>query len=78
MLPEVARVADVFRPYGVKLFLSLDFASPRKIGGISTFDPLDQSAVDFWKRKVDEIYKAIPDLGGFVLKADSEGRLGPS
>ena len=78
LLPEVARVADVFRPYGVKLFLSLDFASPRKIGGISTFDPLDQSAVDFWKRKVDEIYKVIPDLGGFVLKADSEGRLGPS
>jgi alpha-glucuronidase len=78
LIPEVARVADVFRPYGVKLFLSLDFASPRKIGGISTFDPLDPAAVAFWKRKVDEIYKAIPDLGGFVLKADSEGRLGPS
>ncbi|MEX2092512.1 MAG: alpha-glucuronidase family glycosyl hydrolase, partial [Pirellulales bacterium] len=78
LLPEVARVADVFRPYGVKLFISLDFASPRKIGGISTFDPLDPAAVDFWKRKVDEVYKAIPDLGGFVLKADSEGRLGPS
>jgi alpha-glucuronidase len=78
LLPEVARVADVFRPYGVKLFLSLDFASPRKIGGIDTFDPLDPAAVAFWKRKVDEVYKAVPDLGGFVLKADSEGRLGPS
>jgi len=78
LLPEVARVANVFRPYGVKLFLSLDFASPRKIGGIGTFDPLDPAAVDFWKRKVDEVYKAVPDLGGFVLKADSEGRLGPS
>ncbi len=78
LLPEVARVAAVFRPYGVKLFLSLDFASPRKIGGIDTFDPLDPAAVAFWKRKVDEVYKAVPDLGGFVLKADSEGRLGPS
>ena len=78
LLPEVARVAGVFRPYGVKLYLSLDFASPRKIGGINTFDPLDPAAVAFWKRKVDEIYKVIPDLGGFVLKADSEGRLGPS
>ena len=78
LLPEVARVAEVFRPYGVKLFLSLDFASPRKIGGIGTFDPLDPAAVAFWKRKVDEVYKAVPDLGGFVLKADSEGRLGPS
>ncbi len=78
LLPEVARIAGVFRPYGVKLYLSLDFASPQKIGGISTFDPLDAAAVAFWKRKVDEIYKVIPDLGGFVLKADSEGRLGPS
>lgn len=78
LLPEVARVADVFRPYGVKLYLSLDFAAPRKIGGISTFDPLDPAAVAFWKHKVDEVYKVIPDLGGFVLKADSEGRLGPS
>ena len=78
LLPEVARIADVFRPWGVKLLLSLDFASPRKLGGISTFDPLDPAAVAFWKEKVDEIYKAIPDLGGFVLKADSEGRLGPS
>jgi alpha-glucuronidase len=78
LLPEVARIAEVFRPYGVKLFLSLDFASPRKIGGIGTFDPLDPAAVAFWKRKVDEVYRVIPDLGGFVLKADSEGRLGPS
>ena len=78
LLPEVARIADAFRPWGVKLYLSLDFASPRKIGGIDTFDPLDPAAVAFWKRKIDEVYKAIPDLGGFVLKADSEGRLGPS
>lgn len=78
LLPEVARVADTFRPWGVKLYISLDFASPKKLGGISSFDPLDPAAVAFWKKKVDEIYKVIPDLGGFVLKADSEGRLGPS
>jgi alpha-glucuronidase len=78
ILPEVARVADVFRPWGVRMYLSLDFASPRKMGGINTFDPLDPRAVEFWKHKVDAVYRAIPDLGGFVLKADSEGRLGPS
>ena len=78
LLPEVVRVADVLRPWGVRTYISLDFASPRKIGGVDTFDPLDPAAVEFWRTKVDDIYKAIPDLGGFVLKADSEGRLGPS
>ena len=77
-LPEVARVADVFRAWGVRLVLALDFASPRKIGRIDTFDPLDPRAIEFWKRTVEEVYRAIPDLAGFVLKADSEGRLGPS
>lgn len=76
LLPEVVRVANVLRPYGVKLYISLDFASLRKIGGGSAFDPLDPATEAFWQRKVDEIYKAIPDLGGFVLKADSVGRLG--
>jgi alpha-glucuronidase len=78
LLPDVAKIADVFRPWGVRLVLSLDFASPRRIGGIDTFDPLDPAAVKFWQDKVDEVYRAIPDLAGFVLKADSEGRLGPS
>jgi alpha-glucuronidase len=77
-LPEVARIAETFRPWGVRLYLSLNFASPREVGGVKTFDPLDPGAVAFWKRIVDEVYRAIPDLGGFVLKADSEGRLGPS
>ena len=77
-LPEVARIADAFRPWGVRVFISLDFASPRRIGGARTFDPLDPAAVDFWKETVDAVYRAVPDLGGFVLKADSEGRLGPS
>ncbi|MFL6275318.1 MAG: alpha-glucuronidase family glycosyl hydrolase [Blastocatellia bacterium] len=77
-LPPLARVAEVFRPWGVKLFVSVDFSSPQKIGGLDTFDPLDARVARWWKTKVDEIYAAIPDFGGFVLKADSEGRLGPS
>src|SRR4051812_12755035 len=77
-LPELSRVADAFRPWGVRLYVSLNFASPRDVGGVKTFDPLDPAAVAFWKQAVDNVYRAIPDLGGFVLKADSEGRLGPS
>ncbi|HEX4793267.1 MAG TPA: alpha-glucuronidase family glycosyl hydrolase [Humisphaera sp.] len=77
-LPQIAKVADVFRPWGVRMMVSLDFASPRRIGGIDTFDPLDPRAVEFWKKTIDQLYAAIPDLAGCVLKADSEGRLGPS
>jgi alpha-glucuronidase len=77
-LPEIARIAEVFRPWGVRLYVSLNFASPREIGRVETFDPLDPAAVAFWKQTVDDVYRAVPDLGGFVLKADSEGRLGPS
>jgi alpha-glucuronidase len=77
-LPQLARVAGTFRPWGVRLYVSVDFSSPRRIGGLDTFDPLDPRVADWWKKKVDEIYAAVPDLGGFVLKADSEGRLGPS
>jgi alpha-glucuronidase len=77
-LPQLARVAEVFHPWGVKLFVSIDFSSPKIIGGLDTFDPLDARVADWWKKKVDEIYAAVPDFGGFVLKADSEGRLGPS
>ncbi|HEX3601597.1 MAG TPA: alpha-glucuronidase family glycosyl hydrolase [Lacipirellulaceae bacterium] len=77
-LPEVARIAEAFRPWGVRMYISLNFAGPREVGGVQTFDPLDPKAVEFWKQTVDKVYRAIPDLGGFVLKADSEGRLGPS
>ena len=77
-LPQLARIAEVFRPWGVRLFVSIDFSSPQKIGKLETFDPLDQQVADWWKRKAGEIYSLIPDFGGFVLKADSEGRLGPS
>ena len=77
-VPQLARIADVFRPWGVALAVSIDFSSPMKIGGLDTFDPLDARVAAFWKDRVDAIYRAIPDFGGFVLKADSEGRLGPS
>jgi alpha-glucuronidase len=77
-LPEVACLAEAMRPWGVRVYISLNFASPREIGGVKTFDPLDPGAVAFWKKTVDAVYSVVPDLGGFVLKADSEGRLGPS
>jgi alpha-glucuronidase len=77
-IPQLARLADVFRPWGVALAVAVDFSSPTKIGGLDTFDPLDPRVAAFWKARVDDLYAAIPDLGGFVLKADSEGRVGPS
>jgi alpha-glucuronidase len=77
-LPELKRIADAFRPWGVKLFVCINFGSPKSIGGLDTFDPLDPRVIDFWQKKVDEIYSVIPDFGGFILKADSEGELGPS
>ncbi len=77
-IAELARLDGAFRPWGVRMAISVDFGSPKEIGGLDTFDPLDPRVIAWWKRKVDEIYTAIPDLGGFVLKADSEGRVGPS
>jgi alpha-glucuronidase len=77
-LKEFARVADAFRPWGVRLALSVDVTSPQTVGGLSTFDPLDPQVIAWWKTKVDEIYTLIPDFGGFTVKADSEGRKGPS
>ncbi|HEY3442244.1 MAG TPA: alpha-glucuronidase family glycosyl hydrolase [Paludibaculum sp.] len=77
-LPQLARLAAAFRPWGVRISVSIDFSSPQKIGGLDTFDPGDPRVVQFWKQTVDRIYEAVPDLGGFVLKADSEGRVGPS
>lgn len=77
-VPQLARIADVFRPWGVALAIAIDFSSPQKIGGLETFDPLDGRVAAFWKDRVDALYRAIPDFAGFVLKADSEGRLGPS
>jgi alpha-glucuronidase len=77
-LPQLARVAEVYRPWGVALSISVDLSSPKVIGGLETFDPVDARVGAWWKSKADEIYRQIPDFGGFVVKADSEGRLGPS
>lgn len=77
-LKQIARIADVFRPYGVRLSLSVDIASPEDIGGLPTFDPLDPRVIAWWRDKVNEIYRLIPDFGGFLVKADSEGQPGPS
>ena len=77
-LPEIVRIADTLRPWGVRTVLSVDFGSPQKVGGLDTFDPLDPEVIAWWAAKTDEIYRAVPDLGGFIVKADSEGRVGPS
>ena len=77
-LPEIVKIADALRPWGVRVVLSVDFGSPQNVGGLDTFDPLDPRVVAWWKQKTDEIYLAVPDLGGFIIKADSEGRVGPS
>jgi len=77
-LKQLARVADTMRPWGVRLAMSVDVASPQKIGGLSTFDPLDPAVKAWWAAKVDEIYSLIPDFAGFTVKADSEGQAGPS
>ena len=77
-LPQLARIADVFRRWGVQLAISVDVSSPKVVGGLDTFDPLDPKVAEFWRAKTDQIYSLIPDFGGFVVKADSEGRPGPS
>ena len=77
-IEQVRRIADVFRPWGVQLSFSVDLSSPKVIGGLDTFDPLDAHVAEWWRKKADEIYGEIPDFAGFVVKADSEGRSGPS
>ncbi len=77
MLHKIAALAAVWRPYGVRMYLSVNFASPQRLGGLSTADPLDKSVADWWKAKCDEIYGMIPDFGGFLVKANSEGQPGP-
>ncbi len=78
MIDQVSRIADAFRPWGVQLSMSADLSSPKVVGGLDTFDPLDPRVAEWWRKKADEIYKKIPDFGGLVVKADSEGRVGPS
>uniref|UniRef100_A0A093V7R5 Alpha-glucuronidase n=1 Tax=Talaromyces marneffei PM1 TaxID=1077442 RepID=A0A093V7R5_TALMA len=73
----LGRIADVFRPYGVQLGISLNFATPQQIGGLNTYDPLDQGVIKFWTNITDQLYKAVPDMAGYLVKADSEGQAGP-
>ena len=77
-IAQAARIAEAFRPWGVQILISVDFSSPKSMGGLDTFDPLDPKVEAWWKTKVDQIYRAIPDLAGLVVKADSEDRAGPS
>ena len=76
-LERVAEIADVMRPYGVRVYLSVNFSSPAALGGLPTSDPLDPAVQQWWKSKAEEIYSLIPDFGGFLVKANSEGLPGP-
>jgi len=76
-LEKVAALANVFRPYGIKVYLTARFSAPIEIGGLKTADPLDSDVQKWWKKKTEEIYKLIPDFGGFLVKANSEGQPGP-
>jgi alpha-glucuronidase len=76
-IEKAAALADIFRPYGIKVYLSVNFASPIKLGGLKTADPLDPAVAAWWKAKADEVYATIPDFGGFLVKANSEGQPGP-
>lgn len=81
LLPEniegLARIADAFRPYGVQVGISLNFASPQLIANLSTYDPLNASVIEFWQDITDQLYQAVPDMAGYLVKADSEGEPGP-
>ncbi|MEJ0098384.1 MAG: alpha-glucuronidase family glycosyl hydrolase [Pseudomonadota bacterium] len=76
-LAKVAAVAGVLRPYGIRVYLSARFSAPIEIGGLKSADPLDPTVRKWWRDKVDEIYKLVPDFGGFLVKANSEGQPGP-
>ncbi|SFR91480.1 alpha-glucuronidase [Halomicrobium zhouii] len=76
-LPKVAALAAVFRRYGIRTYLSVNYASPMLVGDLDTADPLDDAVAAWWKDKVAEVYDLIPDFGGFLVKADSEGQPGP-
>jgi Alpha-glucuronidase len=76
-LQKVQALANVFRPYALKVYLSINFSSPAELGGLPTSDPLDKNVRKWWIDKVNEIYKLIPDFGGFLVKANSEGLPGP-
>ena len=76
-LKEVKKIADILRPYNIKVYLSINFATPMALKETKTADPLDKSVVKWWQKKTKEIYKLVPDFGGFLVKANSEGQPGP-
>jgi alpha-glucuronidase len=76
-LRKTVAIADAFRPYGVRVYLSARFSAPIELGGLKTADPFDAEVREWWKKKADEIYMLIPDFGGFLVKANSEGQPGP-
>ena len=77
MLRDIKTVADRLRPYNIKVYLAVNFSSPAALGGLKTSDPLDNDVIKWWNDKCNEIYKLIPDFGGFLVKANSEGLPGP-
>jgi alpha-glucuronidase len=77
-IAKVRALADVFRPYGIRVFLAVRFSSPVELGGLASADPQDPAVRAWWRAKADEIYAAIPDFGGFLVKANSEGQPGPA
>ena len=76
-LEKIAALADIFRPYGIKIYLTARFSAPIELDKFKTADPLDEKVREWWKKKTDEIYSYIPDFGGFLVKANSEGQPGP-
>ena len=76
-LQKVKEIADILRPYGIRVYLSVNFASPMTLGRLKTADPLNAKVRQWWRRKTDEVYKLIPDFGGYLVKANSEGQPGP-
>ncbi|OFP40172.1 alpha-glucuronidase [Prevotella sp. HMSC069G02] len=76
-IDTVCTIANILRPYGIKVYLSVNFGSPKALGYTKTADPLDETVKKWWKKKADEIYQRIPDFGGFLVKANAEGQPGP-
>lgn len=74
---QFVEVATLFRRYGIRIYLSVNFAAPIEVGGLETADPLDDAVAGWWRERTAELYRSIPDFGGFLVKADSEGRPGP-
>ena len=77
-IERLKSAADIFRPYGIRIYITANYASPLKIGGLKVNDPFDKNVIKWWRDKVKEIYRSVPDFGGFLIKANSEGQPGPN